>query len=185
MGMYAVQNNKGEWLSFDASHESVWYPNNPTLFKDKNYAEAQNTGLDGSHVVELTEVPAKVVVSEAESEMLEQAKDDYCAASVISAYSTEHIGAMGQDRLMRAYVVGWTVEKPKRYLVYKRLPGKLSYDSNDSIQARKVKMTQGLVWRFVNKESLDTDDYFQFTDAEIEQYGLQGCERVEVNDDDQ
>ena len=121
MGMFAVKNNKGEWLSFDPSHESLWHTNNPTFFNDKSYAEAQNTGLDGGHVVELVEAPAKVVVSEAEAEMLEQATCDDDPAELIVGFVNSHDkyddDSKAEDRLMRAYVNGWTVEKPKRYVL--------------------------------------------------------------------
>ena len=112
--LYAVKNDKGEWLSFDSSHESVWYTNNPTLFKDRIYAEAL-AGPYG-HVVELVEAPAKVVVSEDEAEMLERAK---VAAFPAHIFDSGAAGSLpgSQDRLMCAYVVGWTVEKPKRYVL--------------------------------------------------------------------
>lgn len=168
MGMFAVKNDKGEWLGWEVYQDdpefirgggSVW----TDLDEAKFYAKA-----NGGHVVELAEAPAKIVVSEEEADMLEQAKDDYCAASVISAYSTEHIGAMGQDRLMRAYVIGWTVEKPKRYLI-------------------KVPHTDDSYFYKIDDEYCNAGDSYHlegmtdnkwFTLAEIEHYELTDCEKV-------
>lgn len=122
MSLYAVKNDKGEWLSLDNSQTGIWYTNNPTLFKDKSYAEAQSGGRK-AHVVELTEKPAPVVVSEAEAEMLEYARrTGVLPAKYIGQYvsdsnvSTER-DSVREDRLMRAYVNGYTVEKPKRYVL--------------------------------------------------------------------
>ena len=133
----------------------------------------------GGHVVELTEAPENVVVSEDEAEMLKKAKNTtvWRPASVIAGYAYEHEQqgddeVLLEDRLMRAYVVGWTVEKPKRYLV--RVPhANLHYyyqkcDSGEVIP----------VW------DMETEPPTQFTAAEIEHYGLQDCERVEVKTDD-
>lgn len=80
MSRFAVKNDKGEWLSFDSSHESVWYTNNPTFFNDKSYAEAQ-AGPCG-HVVELVEQfeGGNITNKEALAKIIREAKryaDDY------------------------------------------------------------------------------------------------------------
>lgn len=116
MSLYAIKNGRGEW--YDWNDREFWPKDACAFVAIGNHEDAERMATEkGGHVVELAEKPAPIVVSEAEAEMLKRAKDDYCAASVISAYSTEHIGAMGQDRLMRAYVIGWIVEKPKRYVL--------------------------------------------------------------------
>ncbi len=164
--MYAVKNDKGEWLSFGSSHESVWYTNNPTLFKDRIYAEAQSMGRK-ARVVELVEAPAKVVVSAEEAEMLERAK---VAAFPVHIFDSGAAGSLpgSQDRLMCAYVNGWTVEKPKLYLI-------------------KVPHTDDSYFYKIDDEYCNAGDSYhlegmtdkkRFTDAEIEHYGLQDCERV-------
>ena len=174
MSLYAVQDNVGNYWDFD--NRGFHSPqNNARRNTTFNLALADAiVQMNGGHVAELFEAPAKVVVSEEEAEMLEQAKDDYCAASVISSYSTEHIGAMGQDRLMRAYVNGWTVEKPKRWNV--KVPKK---GSGDDKHYWAKENDGALTWAY-----LISKDYMipaqQFTAAEIEHYGLQDCERVEV-----
>lgn len=167
MGMFAVKNDKGEWLSFDSSHESVWDTNNPTFFNDKSYAEAQNTGLDGSHIVELVEAPAKVVVSEEEAKMLTEAKTATYPAEYITRHACLKQGS--EDGLMRAYVNGYTVANEKKYNV-------------------KVPHTKHLWYYKSLNEDLRTISVkelcSEFTEAEIEQYGLQDCEKKEVTDNE-
>ena len=170
MSLYAVKNDEGVWLSLDSSHESVWYTNNPTLFKDRIYAEAQIIGRK-AHVVELVEAPAKVLVSEEEAKMLEEANKNGYPAEVIDAYNDMR---PDEDRLIRAYVNGYTVAKKKKYNV-------------------KVPHSRFYYWKWKDDEigvgSGEDDDVrgvepYRFTAAEIEHYGLQDCEKEEVTDDD-
>lgn len=168
--LYTVKNDKGEFLSFYASHESVWDTNNPTFFNE-SYAEAQ-AGPYG-HVVELVEAPAKVVVIEGEAEILEQAKCDDDPAGLIAGfvdycdnYDDDH---KAEDLLMRAYVNGWVVEKPKRWNV--KVPHvNNGYYYKDSDGLAVFTATRG---RMLQERS-------RFTDVEIEHYGLQDCEKLEV-----
>jgi len=167
MSLYAVKNDEGVWLSLDSSHESVWYTNNPTLFKDRIYAEAQIIGRK-AHVVELVEAPAKVLVSEEEAKMLEEANKNRYPAEVIDAYNYMR---PDEDRLMRAYVNGYTVAKEKKH--YVKVP---------LVQA------QGGLWFYINSEDKLDATYIQemakkFTMDEIEENGLQDCEKREVEQD--
>ena len=164
--LYAVKNNKGEWLSFDYSHESVWDTNNPTLFKDKSYAEAQSMGRK-AHVVELVD-PKKVVLSKEQAETVKSAHGSVWPALLIDNYAN---GSKHEEELlMNAYVNGYTVEKEKKYNV-------------------KVPHTKD-VWYYksvdVNLRTICPGDKKlrgTFTEAEIEHYGLQDCEK-EVTDDE-
>ena len=174
--LYAVKDDKGYYWEFKdlcgIDLGGFWELLDVSVPFTASEEDAKNTAKDhGGHVVELAEAPAKIVVSEEEADMLEQAKYDYCAASVISAYSTEHIGAMGQDRLMCAYVIGWEVEKPKRYLV--RVP-----HTNRHYYYQKCDSGEVIpVW------DMETEPPTQFTIAEIDHYGLQDCEKTEVEQD--
>jgi hypothetical protein len=161
--LYAVKNDKGEWLSFDSSHESVWYTNNPTFFKDRIYAEAQSIGSK-AHVVELVEAPAKVVLTKEQAEIVEWAHDFDFPASHISNNYCEY-----EELLMKAYVNGYTVEKEKKYNVKVPL-----------VQA------QGGLWFYINSEDKLDASYLQelakkFTMEEIEENGLQDCEKEECD----
>ncbi|RXT17759.1 hypothetical protein BVJ53_14145 [Lacticaseibacillus chiayiensis] len=177
--MYAVKNDDGEWLRTDTFgtvywkdeiYDAEWYIDTISARHDANRS--------GGHMVELVEAPAKVVVSEEEDKMLKKAKNTtvWRPASVIERYAREHERqaddeVLLEDRLMRAYVNGWTVEKPKRWNV-------------------KVPHTKD-VWYY---KSLDGDLLAicpadkklrgKFTEAEIEHYGLQDCEKVWCDSDD-
>lgn len=97
MSLYAIKNDGGKWLGCEVyCEEPDWFDRGGFMWDTRSVAE-KNVNLYGGHVVELIEKPAPVVVSAEEAKMLEQAKDDYCSASVISAYSTEHIGRSAGD----------------------------------------------------------------------------------------
>lgn len=167
MSLFAVKNDKGEWLSFDPSHESLWHTNNPTFFNDKSYAEAQNTGLDGSHVVELVEAPEKVVLTEEQDEIVKGAHKAIWPANYISCLED----SSEQRLLISAYVNGYTVAKEKKYNVKVPL-----------VQA------QGGLWFFINSDDKLDATWLQelakkFTMDEIEENGLQDCEKMEVEQD--
>lgn len=178
MGMFAVKNDKGEWLGWEVYQDdpeficgggSVW----TDLDKAKFYAKA-----NGGHVVELAEAPAKVVVSEDEAEMLKKAKETavWRPAAVISEYAYNAAKdsdqeALLEDRLMRAYVNGWTAEKPKRYLI-------------------KVPHTDDSYFYKIDDEYCNAGDSYHlegmtdkkwFTAAEIEHYGLHDCVKLEAD----
>jgi hypothetical protein len=145
-----------------------------------NYAKSlQQSRYPDCHIVELVPAKPKVQVSQEEADMLEKAKHNPTLrpSFAITEYSDSHkgyiLGNDMEDRLMRAYVNGWEVEKPKRYLV--RVPhANLHYyyqkcDSGEVIP----------VW------DMETEPPTQFTAAEIDHYGLQDYEKVEVTDDEQ
>ncbi|MCI1985298.1 MAG: DUF1642 domain-containing protein [Lactobacillus sp.] len=168
MSLYAVKNDKDCYWDFD--NQGFYSPLNNarrnTTFK-LGFAEAVSQA-NGGHVVKLGEKPAPIVVSEAEAEMLEKAKTDFYPAISIARYTAV---ARDQYRLMCAYVNGWVVEKPKLYYV-------------------KVPHAEGWVYIKRSDGSIqpcrEDDSYLeaarQFTAAEIERYGLQDCEKVEVSD---
>lgn len=165
--LYAVKNDKGEWMSLDGTQTEIWYSNNPTLFKDKSYAEAQSMGRK-AHVVELVE-PKKVVLTKEQAKVIKEAHD----AAWPAKYITDHCdNSNGLEKLlMNAYVNGYTVEKEKKYNV-------------------KVPHTKD-VWYYKASEAYllticPADKKFRgtFTEAEIEHYGLQDCEKEEVTDDE-
>lgn len=123
MKMYAVKNDEGKF-AFCEIGKPHWETGFGTLWTELNKPYAQRTADDiCGHVVELIEAPAKVVVSEAEDKILKRAKDyHWRPAAVIEKFSEENWNACPsqhdfEDRLMRAYVNGWTVEKPKRYVL--------------------------------------------------------------------
>jgi hypothetical protein len=122
---YAVKNDKGEFAHIEMD-ELTWETGFATVWLSLNKPYAERTSSDyGGHVVELTKKPAPIVVSETEAEMLKRAKSEhFWATNVIQNYIDMHMDGMSndekqqfEDRLMRAYVIGWEVEKPKRYVL--------------------------------------------------------------------
>lgn len=179
MNLYAVKNDKGEWWDFEA-YDGFWSDGSCECAVTAYQERADSVIKEhGGRVVELVEAPAKVVVSEAEAEMLEQAKCDDDPAELIVGFVNSHDkyddDRKAEDRLMRAYVNGWTVEKPKRYGVWvPHVTGKMYFKDgrgNDGLD-------------IASADCLNESNQ-QFTLAEIEHYGLQDCERVEVTDDEQ
>ena len=121
MRLYAVQNYEGKWLGCEVyCDEPDWFDHGGFMWNILSVAE-ENMKLYGGHVVELIEAPAKVVVSEEEAEMLEQTKCDDDPAELIVGFVNSNDkyddDSKAEDRLMRAYVIGWTVEKPKHYVL--------------------------------------------------------------------
>ncbi|WP_445618849.1 DUF1642 domain-containing protein [Lacticaseibacillus paracasei] len=172
--LYAVKNGKGEWMSLDGTQTEIWYSNNPTLFKDKSYAEAQSMGRK-AHVVELVE-PKKVVLTEEQAEIVDDAHENIWPATYISGLAD----SSEQRLLIEAYVNGYTVEKEMKYLVYKVLGGKQKHEY--FAQAYRSSIYPGTIsWILTNE--VKSGSWAQFTESEIEHYGLQDCEKEEVTDD--
>lgn len=186
MSMYVVKNDKGEWLGCEIyCNEPDWFDHGGFIWDTRSMAE-ENVKLYGGHVVELTESPAKVVVSKEEAEMLEQAKQNINPFYILwwnnTTLTNDH---NQQEQLMRAYVNGYTVAKEKRYqlkvpyadgwIFQKYSPeSKLKHHNrSDTFPVRDT----GLIGRQL--------ELTWFTAAEIEHYGLQDCKRVEVIDDDE
>ena len=134
MSMYAVKNEDDKLFVVRSNDNAYLYQDQNgnlgrTLYryysrKDAQHAIERAGHVNQCHVVELIEAPAKIVVSEEEAKMLKKAKDitAWHPAAVISeyAYNTEKDSdqeSLLEDRLTRAYVNGWTVEKPKRYVL--------------------------------------------------------------------
>ena len=120
-------------------------------------------------MVELVEAPANVVLTEEQAEIVEEARVSDIPASYISGNSDVYNGE--ESLLMKAYVNGYTVEKEKKY--YVKVP---------LVQA------QGGLWFYINSEDKLDATYSQemakkFTMDEIEENGLQDCEKREVKQD--
>lgn len=176
--LYAVKNDEGDWMSLDGTQTEIWYSNNPTLFKDKSYAEAQSMGRK-AHVVELVE-PEKVVLTKEQAEIIEKARVSDIPATYISGRTNEHNGE--ESLLMNAYVNGYTVAKEKKYLLYKALGGKQKQEQ--FAQAYRSSVYPGTVsWILTNE--VTNGSFAQFAEAEIEHYGLQDCERVEIKQEEE
>ncbi|WP_421405637.1 DUF1642 domain-containing protein [Lacticaseibacillus paracasei] len=179
--LYAVKNDEGKYL-LDSSL-SMDYPewtkdlDSTEIFVEKHSALTASSS-SGGHVVTFVEEPEKVVLSEEQAKIVEDAHGcmwpaKYIADNNRSGYELERL-------LMEAYVNGYTVAKEKKYLVFKELGGK---DQNKLFaQAYRSLIHPGTISWFITNE-VKSGPWAQFTESEIEQYGLQDCEKEEVTDD--
>lgn len=174
--LYAVKNRSGEFWDFSDS-SGFWslaisdFPTTP------NKKQAELAAKDhGGHVVTFVEEPKKVVLSKEQAQVVKEAHDDIRPAK----YITDHCGNSNglEELLMNAYVNGYTVKK--KYLVYKVLVDKKKHEY--FAQAYRSTVHPGTVAWFLHSKA-QSDSLAQFTESEIEDYGLQDCEKEEVTDD--
>ena len=161
--LYAVKNDEGQWA--DSGHNfgsGAW----ATTSKAEHEEYAKHYG---GHVVMLVEEPKKVVLSEEQAKTVDDAsKYAVSPADYISYRSNEKL-------LMNAYVNGYTVAKEKKYNV------KVPHAVNSYF--KKIDANYCIAG---NASIVDLDEYLaQFTESEIEHYGLQDCEKEEVTGDEQ
>lgn len=146
-----------------------WSDNLVRLFR--NYEVAKEIAEDNNgQPVTFVEEPEKVVLTKEQTEIVEYAHYAKCPASYIS----DHTGSSyGENQLMKAYVNGYTVEKENKYGVWvPHVKGKMYYKDGRGSDDLDIASADCL-----------NDKNQQFTEAEIEQYGLQDCEKEEVTDD--
>lgn len=167
MKLYVVKNDDGKLWDYD---HSCWSNSNGGNYTSgKSYAE-DTVDFRGGHVVPLVEKPEPVEVSEEEAEMLESLKDgDLMPIGELSYFIghaeqlTEKESIKREDRLMRAYVNGWTVKKPKRYV----LPMAGTNDGKYKLYAHK---SYDRSWNatFINDSTPITNVRYTVTDADLE-----------------
>lgn len=176
--LYAVKNDDGMLLLYSEQGAPLWrvWGN---MFADKSAAErAANT--ENGRVVTLIEEPKKVVLTKEQAEIVEKAKMNRFPAS----YVAQHTGYSGclEKQLMDAFVNGYTVSKEKKYNV--KVPHAEGWHFQKYSSASKLGARNN--WRPFPAKDVDSNmskELFQFTEAEIEHYGLQDCEKEEVTDD--
>ncbi len=165
--LYAVKNAKGRYLSFSDDQHYRWREGHIAATTSQRIAHDLCTE-HGGHVVTLIEEPEKVVLTKEQAEIVENARDDQYPGAYICYHTDDHNGE--EILLIEAFVNGYTVEKEKKYNV-------------------KVPHTKD-VWYFKASEGYlltisDKKLRSEFTESEIEHYGLQDCEKEEVTDDEQ
>ena len=124
----------------------------------------------------------KLVLSKEQAEIVKNAHDEEFPATYIS--DSANLTAIGEeDLLMKAYVNGYTVEKEKKYVVYKELGGKQDKDNHtEYVQAcRSFYHPKIMFWVLTNV--IIDDQSAILTEKEIADFGLQDCEKEEVTDD--
>ena len=160
--LYAVKNDYGEWAD---SHYTFGLGAWASPDKARREEDAKH---HGGHVVTLVQEPEKVVLTKKQAEIVDDAHAAIWPATYISGLED----SSEQRLLIEAFVNGYTVAKEKKYNVkvphtslyyWKKLDGGLSI--NDLVANDKY-------------------DAMKFTEAEIEHYDLQDCEKEEVTDDE-
>lgn len=173
--IYLIKNDHGEYLTVERT-EPWWNSPVGTAVRNIDIALAWAEKY-GGHIVTFVEEPEKVVLTKEQAEIVEKAKMNRFPASYVAQH-TGHSGCL-EKQLMNAYVNGCTVKK--KYLVYKVLVDKKKHDY--FAQAYRSTVHPGTVAWFLHSKA-QSDSLAQFTEAEIEHYSLQDCEKEEVTDDD-
>lgn len=175
--LYAVKNDEGKYWDFLYS-DGFWPLGTsqcPTM-TSKEWAE--RVANYSGHVVTFVEEPEKVTVSPNEAQAIESLLNANTYVDVYDPFKYLFTSRYKKDikRLIEAIKNGYTVAKEKKYNVkdphvplyyWKKPNGGLGVDDLNVVTSDD-----------------DTDD-FEFTEAEIEQYSLQDCEKEEVTDDEE
>ncbi|WP_437788455.1 DUF1642 domain-containing protein [Lacticaseibacillus paracasei] len=169
--LYAIRNNVGKYLTIERT--APWWDSQVgTTVRNIDVALAW-AGKHGGHVVTFVEEPKKVVLSKEQAKIVEDAHGymlpaEYITDNTDGGYESERL-------LMEAFVNGYTVAKEKKYNV------KVPYAVNSYF--KKIDANYCIAG-YTSIVDLD-EDLAQFTEADIEHYGLQDCEKEEVTDDEQ
>ncbi|WP_045136445.1 DUF1642 domain-containing protein [Lacticaseibacillus paracasei] len=176
--LYAVKNDEGKYWDFLAN-SGFWSSEiaDPTTTIRKKQAELV-ADEHGGHVVTLIEEPEKVVLTKEQAKIVDDAHSDDMPAGYIFSKSDD------EELLMNACVNGYTVAKEKKYLVYKVLGGKQKHELFAQAY-RPAIFPDTITWSVGERRAPKNGVSAQFTEAEIEHYGLQDCEKEEVTDDEQ
>ena len=181
--LYAVKNDEGEYWDFE-DRDGFWELRRvscPTTAEEKDAKDVIHG--HGGHVVTLIEEPEKLVLTKEQAEIVDDAHDEEYPATYIC--NNSDIGASGEEKLlMNAFVNGYTVEKEKKYLLYRVLGGKQKHELFAQAY-RPAIFPDTITWSVGERRAPKTGFSAQFSEAEIEHYGLQDCEKEEVTDDEQ
>lgn len=166
--LYAVKNDEGKYL--DCEYEKFLPLSEsycPTMVSEDNAKAIVNDY--GGQIVTFVEEPKKVVLSEKQAEIVEDANKYKFPASYISMNTDDYDGL--EKLLMNAYVNGYTVAKEKKYKV--KVP--------ETQTSYYYKGSDGHVHASDTSGGLDNE----FSDYELQQYGLDGerFTKEEVTDD--
>ena len=173
--LYAVKNDEGKYWDFadrDGFFE-LTFSSCPTTAEEEDAKYVVNDY--GGHVVTLVEEPKKVVLSKTDALRQGWLVARYgrynpdAVSDILAKYKDEAWG------MIDAFVNGYTVAKEKKYNV------KVPYAVGNYF--KKIGVDYCIAGY---KDTVDLDENVaQFTESEIEHYGLQDCEKEEVTDDEQ
>lgn len=183
--LYAVKNDEGKYWDF-SDNDIFWsLPATRCPTTSGRSLATSTANKHGGHVVTLVEEPEKVVISPEEAKLVKNCLWTNLQEAFLNNISLLFRGRSPEDvtRLKSALTNGYTVEKEKKYNV------KVPYAEGWHFQKYSPESKRGLHnnWRPFPAKDVDSNmskDLFLFTEAEIEHYGLQDCEKEEVTDDD-
>lgn len=179
--MWMLERADGTLLDFDKDNDPVFTETDQGFASaDKELIETYRRD-EGGHLVEMVPAKPKVPVSQEEAGLVEDITDDtsIVPASTIGSYVISHYAdakdwSSEQFRLMEAVIDGYEVvapvTEPTKYNVkVPHLQGRYYYHVDD----------QGNILPASDKHNGDANQ--QFTMEQIKHYGLDSCERVEIN----
>lgn len=161
--LYAVKNDEGKYWDFGNS--GFWRRDFPDCLTTSSRKKAGLLAFaNDGYVVTFVEEPEKVVLTKEQAEIVERARNEEFPATYISDSDEED-----EELLMNAYINGYTVEKEKKYGVWVPHVNKMYYKDGSGSDGLNIASAD-----FLN------DKNQQFTETEIEHYGLQDCKKEEV-----
>ena len=173
--LYAVNNDEGEYWNF-ADRDGFFELDFASCSVTDDEKYTKNVVRDhGGHVVTFVEVPEKVVISKTNALRQGWLVTRYgwynpdAVSDILARYKDE-----AWD-MIEAYVNGYTVANEKKYNV------KVPHAVNSYFKKIDANYCIAGDTFYVDLD----EDLAQFTEAEIEHYGLQDCEKEEVTDDEQ
>lgn len=165
MSFYIIEDDDGYVLTNECYFDN-------TMVYARLYDEPSEPEHDveefGGHVVTLIEEPEKVVISKEQAQVVKEAHEYRWPAKYITDHCDNSNGL--EELLMKAYVNGYTLAKEKKYNVKVPHIKDVWY----------YKVDDNYCYAASSLGACLSDDRFLFTDADIERYGLQDCEKEEV-----
>lgn len=180
--MWMVQDDDGKYLDYTDGQEYE--------FMSKTYGQAfakleaeTMANVKSGHLVEMVPAKPKVPVSREEAELIDGITNDTDAypASGIHDFVVDHfddgsVWPSEQFRLMEAAIDGYTVVEPTRYNV------KVPHTIN-SWYAKRSNTGKLNTWDKYDDAQMRNPSVL-FTMTEIKHYGLEDCERLEIDTED-
>ena len=173
--LYVVKNDEGKYWDF-SDGSGFWILDIPGCFTTHSKKQAEIVANEqGGHVVALVEEPKKVDISKEQAEIVEKARVNDIPATYISGHTD--VSNVEESLLIKALVNGYTVAKEKKYNV------KVPYaDYKWYLKTHDGKLDT--IWvKGLAKGFGGYPDGIELTNDDIENFGLQDCEKEEVNDD--
>lgn len=194
---YVVKNNKGEYWDF-RDRDGFWKLDYVGCLTTDDEEDAKDVICDhGGHIITLIEEPKKVKLPKKVAEWVDYTKnsghditdifDDFTMPEEVGDWLYDGDVEPHEERglmLVNAYQYGYTVEKEKKYLVYKELGGKQGKQENEQVaQAYRPEDNPDTVaWVVALSSRMPVLNNALFTELDIEHYKLQDCEKLGVAD---